>query len=137
MPDAAPVTSAVLPSRSPMLGRARKKVSPGRDRAKRWRWSGLATHLAEQNAAFRLGSWFGFHDFHHYGLGRNGEILHHGVGNVLDQRTFLIKRAALDGVDIDFRHGGLPLCASHPATMASEPDIGRRRRQKGRLAACS
>src|SRR5262249_56174707 len=83
----------------------------------------LSTHLAEENAALCLGSRLGFHDFHHHGLGRNGEILHHGVGNVLDQRALLVERAALDGVDVDLRHGGLPIFASHPLPIATAPPL--------------
>src|SRR5947208_435375 len=60
--------------------RPSRKGSPGHARAKPWRQTAptLSTHLAEENAALGLGSRLGFHDFHHHGLGRNGEILHHG-----------------------------------------------------------
>ena len=36
------------------------------------------------------------------------KCLHHRVGDVAHQRLLLLRRAALDGVDIDFRHD-LPL----------------------------
>src|SRR5215471_14902348 len=64
--------------------------------------AGSPAHFAEENAALRLGGWFRLHDFHHHRFSRNGEILHHRIGDVLDQRALLIERAALDGVDVDF-----------------------------------
>src|SRR5262245_23490915 len=160
MPEAAPVTSAVLPSRSLMLSRSSKKVSPRRYRAKRlpksfvqplsgetlakkfrpdatgrnactWIAAGSPAHFGKENAALRLGGRLRFHDFHHHRFSRNGEILHHRIGDVLDQRALLIERAALDGVDVDFRHIGLPFCASHRGTIAAAPNIGRRLRSRG------
>src|SRR5262245_52081187 len=148
MPEAAPVTSAVLPSRSLMPSRSSKKVSPGRYRAKRlqkgfartlsgetlakkfrpdatgrnactWIAAGSPAHFGKENAALRLGGRLRFHDFHHHRLSRNGEILHHRIGDVLDQRALLIERAALDRVDVDFRHVRLPFCASHQGDRKS------------------
>src|SRR5262249_48806751 len=119
MPEAAPVTNAVLPSRSLMPTRLCKKVSPGRYRAKRLRAARRRSpaHFGKENAALRLGGRLRFHDFHHHRFGRNGEVLHHRIGDVLDQRALLIERAALDGVHVNFRHIGLPLCASHRGTI--------------------
>src|SRR5262245_14385717 len=128
MPEAAPVTSAVLPSRSLMPSRSSKKFRPdatGRN-ACTWIAAGSPAHFAEQNAALRFGGRLRFNDFHHHRLSRNGEILHHRIGDVFDQRALLIERAALDGVDVDFRHVGLPFCASHRGTIAAAPNIGRR-----------
>src|SRR5262249_26963208 len=128
MPEAAPVTNAVLPSRSLMPSYSCKKVSPGRYRAKRLHAERRRSpaHFGKENAAFRLGGRLRFHDFHHHRFGRNGEIFHHRIGDVLDQRALLIERAALDGVDVDFRHSGLPLCASHRGTIPTARNIGRR-----------
>src|SRR5262249_24395445 len=89
-----------------------------------WIAAGSPAHFAEQNAALRLGGRLRFNDFHHHRLSRNGEILHHRIGDVLDQRALLIERAALDGVDVDFRHVGLPFCASHRGTIGAAPNIG-------------
>src|SRR5258708_20279138 len=127
MPEAAPVTNAVLPSRSLMPRRSCKKVSPRRYRAKRLRAErrGSPAHFGKKNAALRLGGRLRFHDFHHHRFGRNGEIFHHRIGDVLDQRALLIERAALDAVDIDFRPIRLPLCASHRATIPTAPTIRR------------
>src|SRR6516162_7944803 len=127
-PEAAPVTNAVLPSRSLMPTRSCKKVSPGRYRAKRLRAERRRSpaHFGKENAALRLGGRLRFHDFDHHRFGRNGEILHHRIGDVLDQRALLIERAALDGVHVNFRHIGLPLCASHRGTIPTAQNIGRR-----------
>src|SRR6516164_2661804 len=130
MPEAAPVTNAVLPSRSLMPTRSCKKVSPGRYRAKRLRAERRRSpaHFGKENAALRLGGRLRFHDFDHHRFGRNGEVLHHRIGDVLDQRALLIERAALDGVHVNFRHIGLPLCASHRGTIPTAQNIGRRTR---------
>src|SRR5215212_4210755 len=37
-------------------------------------------------------------------------MLHHGSGDILHQCLFLLGGAALDGVDVNFRHLALPLC---------------------------
>src|SRR5262249_35289347 len=96
-----------------------------------WIAAGSPAHFGKENAALRLGGWFRFHDFHHHRFSRNGEILHHRIGDVLDQRALLIERAALDRVDVDFRHVRLPFCASHEGTIATAPNIGRRRGTSG------
>src|SRR5262249_47065467 len=68
MPEAAPVTNAVLPSRSLMPTRSCKKVSPGRYRAKRLRAERRRSpaHFGKENAALRLGGRLRFHDFDHH-----------------------------------------------------------------------
>src|SRR5262249_3734507 len=91
-----------------------------------WIAAGSPAHFAEQNAALRLGGRLRFNDFHHHRLSRNGEILHHLIGDVLDQRALRTEGAAFDGVDVDFRHVGLPFCASPRGTIAAAPNIGRR-----------
>src|SRR5712672_1751087 len=97
MPDAAPVTSAVLWLRSlmgptlglPTCGEACLFVLGG---------------LAEQDAALHLVLLLGLDERDHHGGGLDLVILHHGVGDVLHQSALLIERAPAERIDDDFRH---------------------------------
>src|SRR5262249_2588715 len=121
MPDAAPVTSAVLPSRSPMRSPtddAACSHAPysafrpaASHRAERELARGLSPHFAEQDSALRLRGRLGFHDLDRHSIDRDGEIFHHRIGDVLDQGALLLERAALDGMNIDFRHCRSPSLA--------------------------
>src|ERR1700738_1931695 len=73
--------------------------------------------VAEQDAALGLGVLGGLHDLHHHRVGRNLEVLHHRVGDVLHQAPFLLDRPPFDRVDVDFRHIVLPCCCD-PAPLA-------------------
>src|SRR5712671_3797210 len=97
MPDAAPVTSAVLWLRSlmgptlglPTCGEACLFVLGG---------------LAEQDAALHLVLLLGLDERDHHGGGLDLVILHHRVGDVLHQSALLIERAPAERIDDDFRH---------------------------------
>src|SRR5690348_9601036 len=102
MPDAAPVTSAVLPDKSPMENpRVRNAMAGPVARPRR---SGLrsAPLLAEQDAAFHLVLLLGLDDRHHHGAGLDLVVLHHRVGDVLHQAALLIERAPAERIDDDF-----------------------------------
>src|SRR5512140_1424243 len=110
MPDAAPVTSAVLPDRSPI----RDRGSPhGSGRGSAWPpqcRSRLpsARLLAEQHPALHLVLLLGLDDRHHHGAGLALVVLHHRVGDVLHQSALLIERAPAERIDDDFWHVSLP-----------------------------
>src|ERR1700682_3783575 len=94
MPDAAPVTSAVLPLRSlmgcaEMLRRSRLFVLSG---------------LAEQDAALHLVLLLGLDDRHHHGAGLHLVVLHHRIGDVLHQPALLVERAPAERINHDFWH---------------------------------
>src|SRR5215471_2372467 len=115
MPEAPPVTSAVLPLRSSMQPRNDRKSSkemaghlarPAQDAEQ---ISGVRRGLAEQYAAFHLVHLLGFHERHYHGARVDLEILHHRVGDVLHQSPLLVERAPPEGIDHDFRHCSISL----------------------------
>src|SRR5215471_15909383 len=105
MPDAAPVTSAVLPDRSPMEpcgsldGRGRACVRRGHADC-----GGSARLLAEQDAALHLVLLLRLDERHHHGTGLDLVVLHHRLGDVLHQGALLIERAPAERIDDDFWH---------------------------------
>src|SRR5215831_12792087 len=114
MPDAAPVTSAVLPDRSPdgsLIGDRGLSAGGGRacGPAARCRMR-LPCLLAEQDAALHLVLLLGLDEGHHHGAGLDLVVLHHRLGDVLHQGALLIERAPAERIDDDFWHVSLPVC---------------------------
>src|SRR5262249_3058549 len=106
MPDAAPVTSAVLPDRSPMKIPDRWTAVADR--------GGSARLLAEQNAALHLVLLLRLDPRHHPGAGLDLVVLHPRLGDILHQGALLIERAPAERIDDDFWHVVTPCLPNTP-----------------------
>src|SRR5215470_7325339 len=65
-------------------------------------------HLAEQDTALHLVLLLRLDQRNDDRLRRHAEVLGHRVGDVLHQRALLVRAAAAQGVNDDFRHNVLP-----------------------------
>src|SRR5262249_17455557 len=104
----------------------------------------LLLPFRKQHAALRFVHEGRLHDGNRDDVGRNLAVLHHGVGDFLDETAFLVDRAALAEIDDDFRHSVPPApdyskdelsAGAARSRTSARRSLGRGRRLRGKARA--